>query len=41
MSSGRLSTTSTLGQVDYGVEVVSTDGRPTTFAFTDFALSTS
>ncbi len=41
MSTGRLSATSTLGQVDYGVEVVSTDARPTTFAFTDFALTTS
>ena len=29
----------TLGQVDYGVEVVSTNGQPTRFDFTDFAIT--
>jgi len=32
---------STLGQIDYGVELVSTDNAPATFAFTNFSISTS
>jgi hypothetical protein len=32
---------STLGQICYGVEVVSTGGRPARFRFTDFSVSTS
>lgn len=30
---------STIGQIDYGVEICSTDGRPLDFAVTDFALT--
>ncbi len=41
MTSGRLASTSTLGQVDYGVEIVSTDGLPARWDFTDFDVSTS
>jgi hypothetical protein len=41
MSSGRLPSTSTLGQVDYGVEIVSTDAEPARWDFTDFDVSTS
>ena len=33
--------TSTLGQIDYGAEIVSTGGSPATFSFTDFSVSTS
>jgi hypothetical protein len=32
---------STIGQVDYGVEVVSTNGSPARWDFTDFAVTTS
>jgi hypothetical protein len=32
---------STLGQVDYGVELVSTNGVPATFSFRDFSVSAS
>jgi Glycosyl hydrolase family 12 len=32
---------STLGQVDYGVELVSTNGVPATFSFSDFSVSAS
>lgn len=32
---------STLSQVDYGVELVSTNGVPTTFSFSDFAVNAS
>ncbi len=38
---GRVQTNATLGQVCFGVEVVSTDGRPATFHFTDFSLTSS
>jgi hypothetical protein len=37
---GRIPSTSTLGQIDYGVEVVSTDGRTARFTCTNFSLST-
>lgn len=36
---GRLSSTSTLGQIDYGVEVVSTDGQTARFNCTNFSLN--
>jgi hypothetical protein len=38
---GRLSAGSTLGQICFGVELVSTDGRPATFQFTDFSITRS
>jgi hypothetical protein len=38
---GRVPANSTLGQVCFGVEIVSTDGKPATFNFTDFSLSSS
>jgi hypothetical protein len=38
---GRVPASSTLGQVCFGVEVVSTDGKPATFHFTDFSLTSS
>ena len=41
MSKGWLPGNSTLGQIDYGVEIVSTDGRPATFSFTDFSITDS
>jgi hypothetical protein len=41
MDHGRLSSGSTLGQVDYGVEIVSTGGSKQRFDFTDFSVSTS
>ncbi|HEX6445885.1 MAG TPA: hypothetical protein VF053_12410 [Streptosporangiales bacterium] len=41
MDHGRLSTGSTLGQVDYGVEIVSTGGSKQRFDFTDFSVGTS
>ena len=41
VSQGRVPASSTLGQIGYGVEVVSTDGKPATFSFTDFSVSTS
>jgi hypothetical protein len=30
---------STLGQICFGVEVVSTDGKPATFRFTNFSVT--
>lgn len=39
MDHGRLSTSSTLGQVDYGVEIVSTGGSQKHFDFTDFSVT--
>lgn len=41
VSRGRISSSSTLGQICYGVEVVSTDGKPATFTVSDFSISTS
>jgi len=38
---GRVPASSTLGQVCFGVEVVSTDGKPATFHFTDFSVTSS
>ena len=37
---GWLRPDSTIGQIDYGVEIRSTNGRPLDFAVTDFALTT-
>jgi hypothetical protein len=36
---GRVPANSTLGQICFGVEVVSTDGKPATFRFTDFSVT--
>jgi hypothetical protein len=36
---GRVPADSTLGQIDYGVEIVSTNGTPATFNFTGFSLT--
>jgi len=41
MTKGWIPANSTLGQVDYGAEIVSTGGSPATFSFTDFSVSTS
>jgi hypothetical protein len=41
MAKGWIPSTSTLGQIDYGAEIVSTGGSPATFSFTDFSVSTS
>ncbi len=38
---GRIPANSTLGQICFGVEVVSTDGQPATFNFTDFSITDS
>ena len=38
---GRVQSNATLGQVCYGVEIVSTDGKPATFHFTDFSVTSS
>ena len=32
---------STLNQVDYGVEICSTNGAPATFSFSNFAVNVS
>jgi hypothetical protein len=39
ISHGRVPANSTLGQIDYGVEIVSTNGAPGTFRFTSFSLT--
>jgi hypothetical protein len=39
MSRGWLPAKSTLGAIDYGVEIVSTGGRNATFTFTDFSIT--
>ena len=39
ISHGRVPANSTLGQIDYGVEIVSTNGAPGTFRFTGFSLT--
>jgi hypothetical protein len=39
MSKGWLPDNSTVGQIDYGVEIVSTGGRNATFSFTDFSIT--
>jgi hypothetical protein len=41
MSKGWISSSATLGQVDYGVELVSTNGAPATFTFNDFSVNAS
>ena len=41
MGQGWIPGNSTLGQVDYGVELVSTNGVPATFSFSDFSVSAS
>ncbi|MFL6124786.1 GH12 family glycosyl hydrolase domain-containing protein [Actinophytocola sp.] len=39
VGNGRVPADSTLGQVCYGVEIVSTDGKPVTFEVTDFSIT--
>ena len=39
INNGRVPANSTLGQIDYGVEIVSTNGAPGTFRFTGFSLT--
>ncbi len=39
IAQGWIPATSTLGAIDYGVELVSTDGADATFALTDFSLT--
>ena len=41
MSKGWISRSSTVGQIDYGVEICSTNNEPTTFEFTDFSIKES
>lgn len=41
MSAGHIATTSTLSQIDYGVEICNTNGVTATFPVTDFSVSTS
>ena len=41
MSKGWISSGATLGQVDYGVELVSTNGTPATFTFSNFSVNAS
>lgn len=36
---GRVNRDATLGQICFGVELVSTDGKPASFAFTDFSIT--
>lgn len=38
---GWLAATSTLGQIDFGVEICSTNGSNATFQFTDFSITTN
>jgi hypothetical protein len=41
MGTGQIATTSTLTQIDYGVEICNTDGAQGQFNFTNFSISTS
>ena len=41
IAKGWIPASSTLGQVDYGVELVSTNGVPATFTFSDFSVNAS
>lgn len=41
MNSGHIATTSTLSQIDYGVEICNTNGVSATFPVTNFSISTS
>ena len=38
-SQGRIQDDATLGAIDFGVEIVSTDAKPATFTFSDFSIS--
>ena len=40
VSQGYIAPNPTLGQIDYGVELVSTNGAPATFTFTNFSVTT-
>jgi Glycosyl hydrolase family 12 len=40
-SKGWIGSNATLGQVDYGVELVSTNGAPATFSFSNFSVNAS
>jgi len=39
IAQGWMPANSTLGQVDYGAELVSTNGAPATFTFTNFSVT--
>jgi hypothetical protein len=41
INAGWIPASSTLGQIDYGAELVSTGGAPATFSFTNFSVTTS
>jgi hypothetical protein len=41
MAQGWLPSNSTLGQIDFGVEIVSTNGAAATFQSTDFSITTN
>ncbi len=41
IAKGWMPASSTLGQIDYGAEIVSTNGAPATFTFTNFSVNTS
>ncbi len=41
IAKGWIPSNSTLGQICYGAELVSTDGAPATFSFTNFSVTTS
>jgi len=41
MAQGWVASDSTLSQIDFGVEIVSTDGADATFQFTDFSITTN
>lgn len=41
IAKGWIPASSTLGQIDYGAEIVSTNGVPATFTFTNFFVGTS
>ena len=41
MSKGWIASSATLAQVDYGVELVSTNGAPATFTFSNFSVNAS
>jgi hypothetical protein len=41
ITAGWIPASSTLGQIDYGAELVSTNGAPATFSFTNFSVTTS
>jgi hypothetical protein len=41
INKGWIPSTSTVGQIDYGVELVSTSGAPATFSFSNFSISAS